>query len=202
MQMGRLCRHLAKLRHAPQCRASHSRGRSGLSASERRMRSRLERADRGDEPARPGPIDPGIVLQQKATIAPDIRLIRHIDLHMLFSRAREECFPRSVALAESARRGVPRQAGSDILGEQGKASRRGPRCRSTGLSPAQRWLPPHRSRRATLEDGARCICSRPAAGPGTSVPMGARFHFFEVPAVSRLRAALSWAGRPIFVRRA
>ena len=32
------------------------------------------------------------------------------------------------------------------------------------------------------------------------VPMGARFHFFEVPAVSRLRAALSWAGRPIFVR--
>ena len=35
---------------------------------------------------------------------------------------------------------------------------------------------------------------------GNIVPMGARFHFLEVPAVSRLRAALSWAGRPIFVR--
>jgi len=32
------------------------------------------------------------------------------------------------------------------------------------------------------------------------VPMGARFHFFEVPAVSKLRAALSSAGRPVFVR--
>jgi hypothetical protein len=101
-------------------------------------------------------------------MAPDIRLIRHIDLHLLFSRAREEYFPASVALAESARRGVPRQAGNDVLGEQGKASRRRPRCRSTGLSPAQRWLPPHRSHRATLEDGAGCICSRPAAGTGTS----------------------------------
>ncbi len=30
--------------------------------------------------------------QQKATVAPDILFIRHLDLHLLFSRAREEYF--------------------------------------------------------------------------------------------------------------
>ena len=55
--------------------------------------------------------------------------------YLLFSRAREEYFASisrshssraSVALAEGAQRGVPRQAGNDVHVDQGKASRRGP----------------------------------------------------------------------------
>jgi hypothetical protein len=50
------CRPLAELRHAfPHWRrASHSRGRSCPSASERKMRIRLKLAAQDDEPARPG----------------------------------------------------------------------------------------------------------------------------------------------------
>ena len=105
--------------------------------------------------------------QQKATVAPDIPFIRHIDLH-LFSRARKNISRASVALAESAQRRVPHRK-QEMTFSASKERRAGgcAGCRSTGLSPAQRWLPPHRSHRATLEDGAGCICSRPAAGPGT-----------------------------------
>jgi hypothetical protein len=71
----------------------------------------------GDRAAAPRPPDvvsivpcaPASHFQQKATMAPDIPFIRHIDLHLLFSRARERNTSRaSVALAESARRGVLR----------------------------------------------------------------------------------------------
>jgi hypothetical protein len=97
--------------------------------------------------------------QQKATRS------RH-SLHsphrpsLVLARARKNISRASVALAESAQRRVPHRK-QEMTFSASKERRAGgcPGCRSTGLSPAQRWLPPHRSHRATLEDGAGCICS-------------------------------------------
>jgi hypothetical protein len=56
-------------------------------------------------PVAPGslwPLSVGLSpFQQRATMAPDILFIRHIDLHLLFSRARKEYSRASVALAET-----------------------------------------------------------------------------------------------------
>ena len=45
------------------------------------------------------------------------------------------------------------------------------------------------------------VCSRSGRSSGNiPLPWGTQLHFFDVPVVSGLRAALSWAGRPIYVR--
>ena len=77
------------------------------------------------------------------------------------SRARGRIFPEHQSLSLKARsEGWPHRK-QEMTFSASKERRAGgcPGCRSTGLSPAQRWLPPHRSHRATLEDGAGCICS-------------------------------------------
>ena len=68
----------------------------------------------------------------------------------------------------------PPPAGNDMPASNGEGEPAGPPVAAARrLPPAQRRLPPHRSHRATLEDGAGWSVLGAAAVPGTSPSLGA-----------------------------